>query len=780
MFGKKKEEQETRAKNKRRRSAQNSMPWKEVYKNGVVLVAENTYIAICRFENAAYLSQPESEQQVIYERYVSMLNGLSPQLKYQEVIYNRPVRRERIRSLMVPNTATGDYCKAYADVQQSFLEEIAVDITEKEYLAVFSYKATSKLDNPFAALIKTVSMLAPKFQALGSSLTMLGGEEVLKVLYELYNPYSETVFEMPEGLISAKDLIAPGDIEYKAKKIELGEAVTRVYVAWSFGNTLDDTFITSLLQNNCRVTVSKHIEHVPKEQAIKSIQNRLKKLEADRQDRLKKNKQSGETYIPLELESNIKNCTQLISELSGNEDLYNVMVLVGVTARDDAELQEACTLITGKAAEHYVTLKALTLQQEEGLNSLMPYGLNQLKAQTSMLSKEVGVMTPFSYPTYLDEGGIYYGKNVRTGEPVIINRKLDKNSNGFIFGKSGGGKSFYAKLEISALLAMPWLADDDVIVVDPDGEFLSLAYENAEQSEVIRLASSSNTVINPFALSDYELEAYGDDAINNQSHYILAFISALKGAELTAIEKTIADRAVTRCYNIYVEDGKKTMPTLGSFDSELAAMDEPEAHTLRLYIERYITGSIKLFSGQTNVSFKKKLTVFDLTQLGSELKDTGMLALLSAIWNKVFDNHLKGKYTWIYLDELHRYYRQEDGLAAHQIERLYAEIRKYGGIVTAMTQHPSGVLASPTASSMLANSQFVVLFEQDDANVEAMTERLKLNSDQRRLLIACNTGEAVLRAKNSTIAIQLKYPRDNKVYDTITTDFKDRIATQGS
>lgn len=758
------------------RTAQGSLPWKAVLGSGVIQTDKDSYTLICRFENAPYLSQTENEQQGIYERYISMLNGLSPQIRYQELIFNTPVNRARIDRLMVPDEGKTDFLRDYKATQKRFADEIAVDITEKEYYIALSYTATSKLDNPFSALTKAAAAIGTKLQAIGSGLTQLSAEQALEVLYRLYNPFSPATFKMPSGRVSIRDLIAPGDIDFKANCIRLGDALTKVFVVWGLGGTLDDTFVTDLLNNACRVTVSKHIEHVPKDKAIEQMQKRLRTLEADRQTRLKKNKQSGESYVPLKLETNIENCREIIGRLSGDEDLYRVAVIIGVSAKDEAELREACSLIVNKAAEHYVVIKPLSLQQEEAFDSLLPLGKSRIKANTLMLSSEVGVMTPFSYPVYLDENGIYYGKNLSSGEPIVIDRRRDKNSNGFIFGKSGSGKSFYAKLEIAALLAMPWFANDDIIAVDPDGEFIGLAHENPEESEVIRIASNSDTVINPFTLSDYELNAYGDGAINNRVHYILAFLSALKGQELTAIEKTVADRAVTACYRSYIADGKAEMPTLVSFDAELEAMPEDEAHKLRLYIERYIKGSIKLFCGQTNIQTTKKLTVFDLTLLGGELKNTGMLALLTLIWDKVYDNYAKGRWTWLYFDELHRYYRDDNGLAAEQIERLYAEIRKFGGIVTSMTQHPKGVLASASASSMLANSQFVVLFEQDAENVDAMAERLKLNEQQKRRLVAGDRGEAVLRARNSTVALQLKFPSGNRVYDTITTDFKDRIA----
>ncbi len=770
MF-KKKNKTEEAAKTKN--TAQASIPIKEIYSNGLVKSGEKTYSMLFRLDTTAYLSQTEDEQRSMYERYCSMLVGLSPNITYQELVFSKPVNQDRLNALIIPNAENkNDYIEAFCEGRKAFAEKISVDITEKEYIIALSYTVTSKLDNPFSALNKAAVSINGKLSGFGSGITALMPDEIYSLFFRLYNPYSSLSYQHPcKG--SPFDAIAPGDINFKAKGIELGQAKIKLFHAFSFGSTLDDTFLTDLLQNNCRVYVSKHILHIPKDAAVSSVERRLKSLEADRQDRLKKNKQSGENYIPVELERNINSCVDLINKLHSTEELFELGVIVAVCGETDAELSEACTLIINKAAEHYVSLKPLIFRQEEGWKAIMPLAVSEGTAKTLMLSSEAAVMTPFSYPTFLDENGIFYGINIKNGEPVIIDRRKDKNSNGFIFGKSGGGKSFYAKLEISALLADESFGD--IVVLDPDGEFAKLAELNG--GEVIRLASQSDVVINPFDVSRYELEKNGEAAVMHKVHYIIAFINALKGSSLTAIEKTLIDRAATAVYRDYL-DGKSDMPTLISFDEKLAAYSEGEAHTVRLYLERYVKGSISLFTGQSTKTTDKRFTVYDLTKLGSELKDTGMLAVITAVWNKVYENNAKGKWTWIYLDELHRYYRDEDGLAAYQIERLYAEIRKNGGIVTSMTQHPKGVLSNASASSMLANSQFLALFEQNSENVDIMVEHLHLNDEQKKLLLASDTGAAVLRSRNSTVAVQLKWEKGNVVYDTLTTNFKDKVAAE--
>ena len=163
-----------------------------------------------------------------------------------------------------------------------------------------------------------------------------------------------------------------------------------------------------------------------------------------------------------------------------------------------------------------------------------------------------------------------------------------------------------------------------------------------------------------------------------------------------------------------------------------------------------------------------------MTLLGDELKEIGMLAVITAIRSKLFENVSKSYHTWVYFDELHRYYRHSNGFAAKAIEQLYAECRKYGGIVTAMTQHPKSVLSSPAAESMLANSQFIVAFELDGDNVDSLADRLKLNDSHKKLLVSSDVGQAVLHFKNNTISVRYKFPKNNVVYNTLTTDIKDK------
>lgn len=762
-----------------RNRTQDLLLWKELYQNGLIELEDNTYALMMRFDNAPYLSRTETEQNSLYEAYTTTLNGLSPLIHYQELIYSRPINSAELKELMLPSADVKDseFGRDFKKVLTDFADNIAVNIARQSFIAVISARYESKLSDPYKSLYKTYTYLAERFEKLGSKLTVMLPDEILKTMYVLHNPFSSGEYKEPSDLyakgLNPKDIVAPGGVSFKPKWIELEDGYSRSFAVTAYGGVLDDTFFTDLTQINASVLVTKHVDHIAKDVAIKQIEKRSNSLYADMDKREKDNHRDGGSYIPLNLKRNIEACEKLIDRLMNSDDLFEISVLITVNAKSKEELEELSAVIKSKASEHFVTLKPMVLKQQEGFLSVMPYGINKSGVSTVMLSSEASVMTPFSFPTLLDEGGLFYGINVRSGEPLVIDRKMDKNANGFVFGKSGGGKSFFVKLEQSALLWSKEHENDSIIVVDPDGEFVRLANEHAAQSEVIPLAAKSEKVLNPFELSDFEIKAYGlDSAIHYKTGYIVAFIEAVKGDALTAIEKTVIDRAITAVYGAYNQTAK--IPTLESFYNTLATFGEEEAVTLRLYLERYVKGSVTLFNGEGNVRTDKQYTVFDMTLLGDELKEIGMLAVITAIRSKLFENVSKSYHTWVYFDELHRYYRHSNGFAAKAIEQLYAECRKYGGIVTAMTQHPKSVLSSPAAESMLANSQFIVAFELDGDNVDSLADRLKLNDSHKKLLVSSDVGQAVLHFKNNTISVRYKFPKNNVVYNTLTTDIKDK------
>ena len=97
----------------------------------------------------------------------------------------------------------------------------------------------------------------------------------------------------------------------------------------------------------------------------------------------------------------------------------------------------------------------------------------------------------------------------------MADRKRLKNPNGLILGKTGSGKSFAAKREITNAF---FVTDDDIIITDPEAEYFPLV--QALGGQVIEISSSSTDYINPMDINmDY---AEDDNPLAVKSDFILS------------------------------------------------------------------------------------------------------------------------------------------------------------------------------------------------------------------------------------------------------------------
>ena len=783
FVGQENSKKKPREKKRVRNTAQKTIPFLELYDNGMFLVervkGKEKYSLCFSMSNTDYALLKDEEKQRRLDVYQSVMNSLSPDIHYQELYLNRPLDMEKIGETLAPremHPAT-EYQAAWLKNQQLFVRQIEGNISDTVLYYALSYVKRSKLDNPFAILMQAQQRIAERFEEIGVRSELLQPREVLELIYTIYNPFEEGGFILPADMYDRKtkirDYIAPSAFKFVPKYTALGSAFNRVLFVSGYAATLDDEFISSLLDNKFKVTVAKHIDHIDKEIAIKSVTDRLKQLEGDRQTRNMRNKQVGTDYIPLNLQTEIQSCLDILKLLQEREELFDVGIYISVSAETMEDLEDITKILIGTCREHLVSVKAAVYRQEEGLASILPLANDQLHITNYLMSSGAAISLPFTYSQLVDEGGFYYGRNARSGYPLIVNRKKDINGNGFYLGQSGSGKSLFCKMEINDVMFLT--EKDKVIVVDPEREFVKQC--QAIGGTVIKISPNTKNYINPFDLSADH--GKNEDAIRNKADLILNLFSVFKGSELSGKERSIVDRCVNKVYFEYQKNGwrDEDIPTFVEFHAILKEQEEQEARDLALILEMYALGNVDIFAHQTNVDMSSRYIDFDLLELPANLKKAAMYIVLEHIWGEVLRNYNKGIYTWVYVDEFHLFYDEnEDSTSSGAFfDRIAARVRKYGGLMTCITQNVTGVLASKSGLSMLQNSQFAVLFKQSTRNLEQIKELYDLSENQAARLAAPNVGEGLLISRGIAVPFTKIYPKDNLVYDVITTNFADKI-----
>jgi len=770
------------------KTSQNSIPFIEAYDNGLFLVGEDKYTLIFSFENIDYALLRDVEKQDIYEKYSKLMNSLPSDINYQEFIMNSKINSEMLEQALIPKERKhGAVFDDYCSIQKGVIKNAEQASAEKIMLIAMSYTPQSNIDN-VNVLFKYYREIQVFFENLKIKTRQLMPEEVFKVLHEFYNPYENNEFLLPNNLwkkgSSIKDYIAPSHFTYKNKHAEVGMNFTRVLFLKQYDREINDEFIKDIIDNNLKVTLSKHLKRVEKSVAIDKVKKEIFDIQTQIQKRKHNNKKDGTDFIPFRHLEKLRELEELQNHLStSNMELFEVSVFVSVSAKTESELDETTQFIINKARKHQVKLDVLVRQQEKAIHTVLPFGNNKFDSKfgneltTYLLTDATAVLVPFSYCSYFNMQGISYGTNLLTSSTVVLDRTEEMNSNSFILGTSGSGKSMFIKSEIADVLFK--YPNDEIIVIDPENEYSKLA--QGMDGEVIKIAANSNTSFNFFDI-DLTYSEGAMNAIGLKAEFILTIVETAKGSKLTAEERSIVDRCVHKAYSKYEKTlNDEDLPNLKIFHEILLSSPEKEASQIALILEIYAKGSLQCFAGNTNIELSKKLLIFDIFDMGEQLRAVGLQVILEFLWQRVIANKKKGIRTWLWVDEFSIMFNDGPGRDTFKsgefFSQVFKRIRKHGGVATGATQNIKEVLDSKQAASMLANSEFLILLQQKASELNAITSLFELSPSQELFLKTGERGTGLIICGQKIIPFSKKIPK-GIFYDLITTKFNDEKSEQ--
>jgi hypothetical protein len=267
-----------------------------------------------------------------------------------------------------------------------------------------------------------------------------------------------------------------------------------------------------------------------------------------------------------------------------------------------------------------------------------------------------------------------------------------------------------------------------------------------------------------------------DEPLFLKSDFISTICELLIGgrAGLTGAQRSLISRSLMICYGQYFSNpDKNDIPTLMDFYDVIVQQPEPEARTLALELELYIKGTLKVFAGHTNVDTTKRLVVFDIRDMGKQLRTFGMLVVLDQIWNRITKNRITGKRTWIYIDELQLLFSNE--YSANYFFELWSRSRKWGAIPTGITQNVETLLLSDLARRMLSNSDFILMLNQATADRQELAGLLNISQQQQSYVTNSEAGHGLLWGGKSIIPFADKFPTNTELYRMMTTKIEEVV-----
>ena len=241
---------------------------------------------------------------------------------------------------------------------------------------------------------------------------------------------------------------------------------------------------------------------------------------------------------------------------------------------------------------------------------------------------------------------------------------------------------------------------------------------------------------------------------------MLAILAIIQG-----VVASIIDRCITAVYRNTEETG--TIPTLCTLRDMLMSQPEPEAQDIALSLELYTTGSLDIFGKQSNVDLDKRIVVFDIHGLGSQLKPTGLLVITDTMLNRVTLNWKKGKRTHVFIDEFHVVFENE--FSAQFFNSAWRQFRKRNAYPTAITQNVEYLLDSVQASTMLSNSEFIIMLNQAASDRDKLAQLLNISNEQMSYITNADAGCGLIKYGSALVPFIKRFPKDTKLYQLMTT-----------
>ena len=766
------------------RTAQATIPYQRMWPDGICRVTDNYYTKTIQFQDINYQLSQNEDKTAIFEAWCDFLNFFDASVKFQLTFANLSVSKEVFtQSISIP--PKGDEFDSireeYAQMLQRQLERGNNGLVKTKYLTFGIEAANVKEAKPRLDRIETD--LLNNFKRLGVAAEPLNGKQRLALMHGMFHIDEHTDFNfewewlVPSGL-SVKDFIAPSSFEFRnGKEFGVGKKLGAVSFLQILAPELNDRMLADFLDMESSLIVTMHIQSVDQTKAIKTVKRKITDLQKMTIEEQKKAVRSGYDMdiIPSDLATYGNEAKKILQDLqSRNERMFLLTFLVLNTANNKQQLGNNVFQASSIAQKYNCQLTRLDFQQEEGLMSSLPLGLNQIEIKRGLTTSSVAIFVPFTTQELFQTGdeALYCGINALSNNLIMVDRKKLKNPNGLILGTPGSGKSFSAKREIANVFLV---TDDDIIICDPEAEYGPLV--ERLHGQVIRISPTSPHFINPMDLNlNYSDE---ENPLSLKSDFILSLCELIVGGKegLQPVEKTVIDRCVRLVYRDYLADPKpENMPILEDLYNALLKQDEKEAHYIATALEIYVTGSLNVFNHRTNVDIHSRIVSYDIKELGKQLKKIGMLIVQDQVWNRVTVNREARKSTRYYIDEMHLLLKEEQ-TAAYSVE-IWKRFRKWGGIPTGITQNVKDLLSSREVENIFENSDYIYMLNQASGDRQILAKHLNISPHQLSYVTHSGEGEGLLFYGSVILPFVDRFPKDTELYRIMTTKPQEQEAKE--
>lgn len=766
----------------------NTIPYKKILSDDIFFLGKKMYSKAYTFDDINFNLSDEEQQYMYLERYIEFLSILDDTVDCQICCWNSQINLDDFKKKTLLPQKADDLFEYRYEFNSRVLEENirkGQNAIQKHMYITLTIKAPD--EETARRRFKSLDITATNtFNRIGNTnMRVLTSQERVEMLKDFFVGTDD----MPVPQLTEKDYAkgidklycAPDYFDFKKDYFMFNNTYAKTIYIREYPSTATSEILTELLATGIEIMVTTNIETYDSAEARKLVQHQITAIDTDMAKREVKAAQHGNfsNQMPQRIKNQRDAMVSVYDKITmKDQKLFMTNMQILIKAESFEELNNNLEVIESTLKRSGCIKGEMAWEQEHGMCDCLPIGYQRKFGwMRTMPSESVAIFMPFNVKEMQMENSVYYGLNMLSHNIILFDRmKGLVNPSGFVLACPGSGKSFTVKREIVNVFL--GYEDADILVIDPEREYWKLA--EAFGGEVVKFSNGSKNHINPFDFDFRLLEDEEIDIIADKCQLLTSFISCMDSKHpLNAQEKSFVDRCVRKAYaksNVLTTLDPADMPTLGTFlecmKEETENINKDMKDKLIITVDMYVNGSAKYFDKQTNVNTKSRFIAYDIRDLNGNLKTQSMLLILDYIWNRLSENRDKGRKTYIYFDEAHLLFQDEYSL--DYLRMLWKRARKYGGVLTGITQNVEDLLKDDKSRSMLSNSEFLVLLKQNPTDAAKLQDILHFTDSEIQYVNDTPAGHGILVLGGKTkIPFYDEFPKDTKLYSMMTTNFSE-------
>lgn len=763
----------------------NYIGYNRMYQDGICEVEEGLFSSSISFGDTSYHSVRDEQQKSMFSALTRLYDQFGANTLVQMSVINTPLLKEEVGNRKFfdvtrqGNDAARNDAQVFNDILNDKVREGVSNIRRNRYL---TYSVTAETADDAARQLSRIETESSRIlNSMGSKAHLMNGTQRLSVIHSLLNPYKPFYFDYQKDISAkrvqtTKDCIAPTQIDWRPDgmfndcfKLDNG-VYGQVLVMKKFGSELSDRALADIVDLPLPMAVTWFVQPMDKSKAINFVRTRSAWIDKEiiEEQRSAVNKGYDFSILPQELKYSKEETEDVLDHLQNkNQRLYVFTGLIYTYAESKQQLDAQVMRIISTARQNSIEVDTYDYRQRRGLNSVLPLGHNHVEISRMFTTAQVAILVPFATQELDDAGGNYYGQNKHSRNLVMCNRKRLTSPMGFVCGKTGSGKGMFTKTEMTGtIFSNP---TDEIYVIDRAGEYTAIAERYG--GTTYHFGVGTNTFLNPFDtvsvehMPRTEQIAFKIDAMLAQA----GASAAESGQSLSEVDQSIIQRCVELAFQRAEERGDGLPPTLQDFYDIALEQPEHQAQTIALRYERFVKGSMDFFNRQSNVDFNTRIVDFNLKDLPDSMLVFALINVCEAVRNRMYFNAKRNVRTWLYVEEMQSLFAYPTVL--NYFSRFSNEGRKFGLLLTGITQNAVAMLNNEAAQNIVLNADFIMLLKQSPLDRMRWVELLNLSEQEEECIDeSAEAGDGLLIAGNARVPIRGKFPSGNVLYDLFSTN----------